>query len=155
MFTKKTKDFGLVDHWRRTWLFMQLMTLWLWFQLLMMQWEGKFFVFQNYRINCVLGLVGTYRSKEDRWWLALCINVSYDLDGGGEWQAALITGEMCWSLLLGPVFLNLGSGNFKFHDIMSRQGSEIKYAEWLNSEMKEVTVCGVVRWILITLTCRF
>ena len=33
------------------------------------------------------------------------------------------TGEMCWSLLLGQVFLNLGSGNFKFHNEMSRQSS--------------------------------
>ena len=34
-----------------------------------------------------------------------------------------------WNLLLGQVFLNLGSGNFKFHDELSQQGSAIKYAE--------------------------
>ena len=34
-----------------------------------------------------------------------------------------------WNLLLGQSFLNMGSVNFNFHDVMSRQGSAIKYTE--------------------------
>ena len=48
------------------------------------------------------------------------------------------TGEMFCSLLLSQVFLNLGSGDSKFHDKLSKQGSAIKYADRFNSEMKEV-----------------
>ena len=36
------------------------------------------------------------------------------------------TGEMCWSLLFGQVFLNLGSGNFKSHNEMARFNSDMK-----------------------------
>ena len=50
------------------------------------------------------------------------------------------------------MFLNLGSGIFKFHEEMSRQGSAIKYAEIFNSKMNEVildvTVCEDVGWII-------
>ena len=66
---------------------------------------------------------------------------------------------MCQSLqFFGQVFLNLGSDNFKFHDVMSRQGSAIKYANLFNSEMKEVilevTVYGGVERIFTTLAYR-
>ena len=104
--------------------------------------------------NCALGCVGTCRSKDDRWWLALCSCVSCDLNG-------VVSGTVLRSgcgAHLGQVFLNLGSGNYKLHDEISRQGSGIKYAEWFNSEMKEVildmTVCRGLGLILTTLTCR-
>ena len=34
-------------------------------------------------------------------------------------------GEICWSLLLGQMFLNLGSGNFRFQDKMSRYSNKV------------------------------
>ena len=39
---------------------------------------------------------------------------------------------------MGQVFLNLGSGNFKFHDEMSKQGSALSMQCVLTQEMKEV-----------------
>ena len=111
-------------------------------------------------LNCTLGCAGTCRSKVNRWWLALCSRVFCDLgEGWDAWRShrgmECCNREMCWSLLLGRVSLNLGCGNFKFHDEMSRQSSAIKYAEWFNSKMKkvilEVTACGGVVWILTTM----
>ena len=72
----------------------------------------------------------------------LCfVVVSCDLDDGCVWHAAPIE---AWAhllygcLMLSQVFLNLGSGDSKFHDKLSKQGSAIKYADRFNSEMKEV-----------------
>ena len=38
------------------------------------------------------------------------------------------TGEICFGFAVGSSNLNLRSGKFKFHDVMSRQASAIKYA---------------------------
>ena len=59
------------------------------------------------------------------------------------------TGKICQSFLFGQVFLA-----FFFHNVMSRQDSAIKHAEYFTSEMKEVIVYGVIGWILTTLTYR-
>ena len=71
-------------------------------------------------LNCALGCVRTYWSKD-----AFCSSVSCDLGKG----CICCFGEMCYEFAVGLRNLNLGSGNFKLHDVMSIHSRAIKYKE--------------------------